>query len=199
MTILASVITAQAAGVLNDPAGLRWSSTELLDFLNLARRAAAQLRPDMFVKTVEVALAAGARQALPSDGQLLFRVNANVGGDAIVPVDRAHLDARLPNWRTAAPSATVRGFMYDPSTPLEYWVTPPSAGGSVEITYAYAPADIASGEAIGCADVYQPALLDYVLFRAFSKPVQGGQAEDTARAVGHYSAFVAALTPKAAA
>jgi hypothetical protein len=206
MAILASVITAQAAGILNDPANLRWTAAELLTYLNLGRRAAAQLRPDMFLKTMTVQLAAGVRQTLPADGHMLMRLNVNMGvdgntpGAAIVPVERVHLEAVSPLWRTRAAQAAAESYMYDPGNPLEYLVVPANTGtGRVELTYAYSPADIAAGDPIGCADIYQPALLDYVLFRAFSKPTRGGVPEDTARATAHFGAFVGALNPPAAA
>lgn len=205
MAILASVIVAQAATILQDSTNVRWSAAELLGWLNVARRAGAALRPSMFVTTAVVTLAAGAKQAVPATGHVLLRLHTNMGtdgttvGTAIYPASRDHLDFQQPNWRKATARDAVECYMYDPSTPLQFYVSPPNTGaGKVEMSYGAVPADILSTDPIGCPDVYQGALLDYVLFRAFSKPTQGGSAEDAVRAAGHFTAFQAALVPKAA-
>lgn len=198
MTILASKIVSDAAIVLQDITFQRWTQAELLGWLNVVRRAAASIRPDMFIATTAVKLAAGARQALPAQGHRLIRLNSNMGtsgttpGKSILAASRDHLDAQNRNWRTAGALDDVDCYSYDAGSPLEFWVSPPNTGnGYVEMTYAVIPADIALTDPIGCADIFQAPLLDGVLARAFAKDSdQGGSA---ALATAYYQSFTAGL------
>lgn len=203
MAILASAIVAKAATALNDPTFTRWTQAELLASLNVVRRQAASIRPDLFISTSIVKLIAGARQALPADGHMLFRLHSNMGtngitvGDAIYPASREHMDFNQPSWRKTTPTDAVECFMYDMRTPLEYYVSPPNTGnGYVELSYGAVPADITASAAIGCADVYEAALLSGVLAWAYSKPQETGG--NVTLAAAHFAAFQNALSPKAA-
>jgi len=45
-----------------------------------------------------------------------------------------------------------------------------STGNKIEITYSRTPVDLSTeASTIAVNDIYEPALLDYVMFRAFSK------------------------------
>lgn len=198
MAILASKIVSDAAIVLQDVTNKRWSQAELLGWLNVVRRAAASMRPDMFVTTASVKLAVGARQALPAQGHLLLRLNTNMGtagntpGKAILSASRDHLDAQNRNWRSAGALDDVDCYSYDDKNPLEFFVSPPNTGnGYVEMTYAVVPADIAITDPIGCSDIFQAPLLDGVLARAFGKDSDSGGS--AALATAYYQSFVAGL------
>lgn len=202
-TILTSVITTKAAKVLQDATGVRWDSTELLGWLNSGQREILVYKPNAYVKAQAVKLAAGTRQSLPADAVQLIDVPRNMGtngaspGRAIRQTQRETLDATAPDWHTHPASATVKHFVFNLLDAKAFYVYPPqpaSGQGYVEMVYGATPPDALSNGAISVDDIYETALLDYMLYRAFSKDSEFGDAN---KAAGHFNAFVACLTGKA--
>lgn len=201
-TVLASAILAKARVVLQDATAVRWLDAELLGWINDGQREIAMARPDLTSKTVSVALIAGTRQALPSDGMMLVKVSRNMGaggatpGEAIrkVPIDL--MDSQRPTWHSETAAAVTKHYLYDPRAPRVFFVWPPATGSTqVEIAYSASPVDVATvGTVITVDDVYATPLLDYVLFRAYSKDLE--LAANVERAAAHRAAFGQAISVK---
>lgn len=197
--MIAGDILTRAGYVLNDESKVTWVAAEGLAWLNDAQRAIVNARPDASATTVSVALTAGVKQALPSGGQRLIRVTRNMGADGATPgaavqlTDADSLASWVPNWATDTAQDYVENYLYDDRIPRTWWNYPPvNSGVYVELQYTQLPTDCTAltgdGSALYVSDAYADALLDYVLYRAFSK--EGGQ---TGKAQAHLNGFHAAL------
>lgn len=204
MAVTAQSIIFRAAVALQDLTGIRWGADELVRALNDGLREMAIYRPDVFGTFASIALVVGARQALPAGAFKLLDIQNNTAGEklSIRQVERRMLDDIVPAWRTTTGSTTVKHFVYDPRDPRAFYVYPPAAAGAaVDALYAVTPADVTEPAAgsnysavagtVPVPDIYASALLDYVLFRAFSKKTEF--AGDAGRALAHYQAFTNAL------
>lgn len=205
-TINSDAILAKAAIVLNDTAYERWTAPELLGWLNDGQRAIVIHKPNACVKNVSVQLVAGTKQTIPADGVQLIDIPRNMGAAGATPgavvrlTGRANLDAYVPNWHSSTPSAVVKHFMFNALDPKHFYVYPPQPAtsmGYVEAIYGATPVDVTTGTAISLDDIYETPLLDYVLYRAFSKDTEF--APDPTRAAAHQQAFLAAVGGKAQA
>jgi hypothetical protein len=135
------------------------------------------------------------KQAIPADGISLIRINRNLGssgstpGKAIRIVSREVLDAQNPDWHTDAAIGYVKHYVYDPLDPRTFYVYPQAPSGShfVELVYSAAPTAVAAGGVISIDDIYANALLDYVMFRAYSKDAE--YAANAQLAVAYYTSF----------
>lgn len=200
-TIVASEILGKAAILLQDADNTRWPLTELLAWLNDGVREIASARPDQSSKYVNIALVPGTRQALPDDAIELLRVVRNTGASGAVPgkairiVAMDLLDLQLPDWHSGAPHATVKSYCYDPRNPRAFYVFPPADGTSkVEVLYTAPPARIATvADVIPIDDMFTNVLLDYVMFRAYSKDAENGSMD---LAEAHRKAFSDSLAAK---
>ncbi len=201
-TITAQTILNKAAILLQDTTNIRWPTTELLSWLNDGQREIAAMRPDVTNITASVALIAGTRQTLPAAGQQLLSVRRNMGtngstpGDAVRKVPMDLLDSQRPGWHYETATAVVKHYVYDPRTPRLYYVYPPSLGTTqVEIVYDAPPTSLAAvTDVISLDDEYANMLLEYVMFRAYSKDHdQIGNAE---RAMAHRQLFDSMLSAK---
>jgi hypothetical protein len=202
-TILTDSILSRAQEELNDDEGVRWLPARLVDFLNEGQRAIVELKPTAYVVGQSVQLAAGTTQALPSGGVQLIDIPRNMGLDGATPgrairiVKRTLLDAKAPRWHQAEADPEVRHFMYDADIPKRFLVYPPqpaSGQGYVEVLMAAIPPATGLGQPIAVDDIYDSALLDYVLYRAFAKDTEF--AADQGRSGAHYQAFAAQLGAK---
>jgi hypothetical protein len=126
-------------------------------------------------------------------------MTGNTAGSAITVVDRDVLDAQLPSWQSNITSDTVQHYMFDLRNPKTFYVYPGVAAGTqIEIVYSSVPSDaveqVAGDDSTGILNipgVYRNAVLDYVLYRAYSKDADfAGNAQ---RALKHYEAFTATL------
>lgn len=204
--ITVAALLSRAAVILQDPTNIRWPQTELLDWLNDGQREVALYKPNVFVKNVTIQLVAGTKQSLPADGISLIDVVRNMGvdgttpGSAIRAVSREILDAQVSGWHSSTASITVKHFVYTPLDPKNFYVYPPqpSTGMSrVEVIYVAAPTDATLVSTITIDDVFMTALLNYILFRAYTKDAE--YANNAQLAAQYYQAFQGALTGKTAA
>lgn len=205
-TVTAQSIIDKAQVVLQDTVKERWPDAELLGWLNDGQHAIVILKPTAFVKNIAVQLVSGTKQALPADGVQLVDIVRNMGTDGVTPgravriAMREVLDAQLPTWHTDTASAVVKHYMYsalDPNTFYVYPRQPASGFGWVELVYGARPPNVAAAaNVIAVDDIYQTALLDYVLYRAFSKE---SEYADNGRADKHQQAFFTAISGKAQA
>lgn len=204
--ITTASMLARASVILQDPTNIRWPQAELLDWLNDGQREVALYKPNVFVKNATQLLVTGTKQSLPADGVSLVDVVRNMGtngttpGGAIRAVSREILDAQVSNWHSSTASATVKHFVYTPLDPKNYYVYPPQPTtnqGYVEVIYVAAPTDATLVSTITIDDIYMTALLNYILFRAYTKDAE--YANNAQLAAQYYTAFQGALTGKAAA
>lgn len=205
MAILSSEIIVRASQLLVDVNFVRWSQSELLGYLNDGQREVSVYKPNAYVTNVAVVLVAGTKQSIPTGGLTLIDVIRNMGtagataGSAIRLVSRGILDAQVPDWHTTTANTVVKNYVYTPLDPKRFYVYPPQPTSGmqyVEIVYGATPTAIATyGDAIIIDDIYAPALLNYVLFRAWSKDAE--YAANAEMANTFYQAFTAQLVGKA--
>jgi hypothetical protein len=204
VTTVASLL-ARAAVVLQDPTNIRWPQTELLDWLNDGQREIALYKPNACVKNVSLQLVAGTKQVLPADGVSLVDVVRNMGtngstpGDAVRVVTREILDAQIKGWHSSTPSAAAKHYVYTPLDPKTFYVYPPqpaSGMGQVEVIYVAAPTDATLVSTISIDDIYMTSLLNYILFRAYTKDAE--YANNAQLATAYFAQFQGAMQGKTA-
>jgi len=199
MTTSVSDILVRVRNLLQDHDGVRWVDDELLRWLNDAQREIVILKPDSYsTRDSAFACAEGTLQTLPADGLQILDVTRNTGTSkrAIRPVSRYILDAENPDWHGDTPASEVRVFTYDDRAPTSFFVYPPaSAGLSVEILYSVAPPAASLVSDIALSDIYVGAVVDYIVYRAFSKDAE--YAQNLQRAENHYAKFMGSLGLKA--
>jgi hypothetical protein len=125
-------------------------------------------------------------------------------------IDQRILDDQKPTWHADTPAVTVLHWMFDIRIPKEILVYPaPTALTTIEIAISSVPAPHAvATEALLAAekalpaitinldDIYANAVLDYVLYRCYSKDAD--YAANGQRAVSHMNAFITSLGGKTA-
>jgi hypothetical protein len=201
-TILGSAVLDRAGIILQDTTNIRWPTAELLGWLNDGQREIVLRKPDAYTKSEAIVLTASeTKQSIPAAGIQLIDVVRNMGtggatpGRAITRTERYILDSQRPDWNTETGTSEVKHYMFDERNPKYFYVYPPQgpAPGYVEAVYSSAPAELATAAAtLTLDDVYSSALLDYVLYRAYSKDSDIAP-NAPQRAVGHYEAFLKSL------
>jgi len=203
-TILASAIVDRAEIILQDTTNVRWPASELLGWLNEAQRDICAIYPDLCATTANITLVAGTKQSLPAGGAALLKVIRNMGvggaspGNAMRKVPQEILDSQVPAWHSQSTVTDLKHYIYDPRAPHVFYVYPPSVASNViEALYSVAPTEMATlATVITIDDVWAGALLDGVLYRAYSKDLaEVGNAD---RAMLHKAAFDSAMTTKKA-
>lgn len=201
-TVTAKAIIDKATIQLIDLANIRWTRAELLSWLNDGMRQIVTIQPSASSTTVSKQLVAGTRQTLPDDGWLLLAVYRNMGtngttpGRAIRIISREIIDGFNPDWHTDTAKAEVRNYVYTNQDQLAFYVYPPNTGTQyVELNYSAQVADLTSEtDVIPIFDIFQSALVDYILYRACSKDAE--YAPGLQLAQGYMATFVAAIQGK---
>lgn len=188
----ASQIMSDVGVLLMDEEFVRWPLSELANWIDLAVKTIITAKPSAKSKSLTLTLTEGTKQSLPADQgiiQLLDIIrNVNPDGSAgrmIRVTARSELDSNEPNWhnKTRVPfRREVRQYVFDEILPRTFWTYPGNDGtGKVESLVSFLPNTVKSqhsGDAtdistwdieVGLDDQYQPAVLDYVLFRCLSK------------------------------
>ena len=211
MPILASSTIRRATDVIMDNTSVRWPANELVRWLNDAQREVLIARPDAINRTATVTLAAGTRQNLdamslsPAPTKLI-EITRNMAAastkKAVRLVPRQLLDAQTPGWHNIPGTVDILHYMFDARDPKTFYVYPPAlTTAQLELMYSGVPVDVvepAPGALfsdvvgnLGVPDLYGNVILDYILYRAYSKDSEfAGNAE---RAAAHYGAFSASL------
>lgn len=203
-----------AATILLDEDAVRWPRAELASWMDEGVSQIISVKPSAASTLILIPLSRGTRQSLPDDPSIvqLLDIIRNAEGDRgaagrmVRATTRAELDTNQPRWHDPSyvPFAKeVRQFVFDELLPRDFFVFPGNDGfGSVEAAVSKVPAtvmsratgDLATLDAwdipIGLPDHYQSALLDYVLYRAFSKE---DPAASLQRATTHYQTFATAI------
>ena len=213
---MASVTTgtnllARIEATLQDTANVRWTEAELLNYINDAQREIANIVPGSTATHSNVQLVTGTKQSIPTDGLKLISVvrnmsstvNAATGGRAIRLVAWDILDTQDPDWHNptvtgdATHGAIPKHYLFDENDPLNFYIYPGVSGNAyVELVYSQRPEDLsAASSTIAIPDNYSNALIDYALFRAFTKDAEF--AGNGARAGVHYQMFAVSVQGKA--
>lgn len=211
MAFTAADVMRRAATTLQDETSVRWKAAELLSYLNDGIIAVVELKPTAKSETVNLTLAAGTLQTLPEQYITLSRVICNVLdndpltlGSTITPIDNRNLmDVMVPGWhdQSVVPySKQVVHVIHEMSNPRAYHVVPGNNGtGMIRAVVAAkpdlvapptAPGDLVIANYTGAVDLpdeFLRALVDYVLYRAYSKDAR--LAGSAARAQAHFDLF----------
>ena len=200
------MIIDEAEALLYDSSNIKWKEAEHLQALNNGIKEICNLKPNTYVVTESATLAEGIEQTLPDGSFRLIEITRNMGvspgktsGKIIRRINRKVLDSINPDWGSATASAIVDYYMYNEYMPLKFEVSPPqpSTGfGFVQISCAKAPLEIAKDAVIPIPDIYRGVLLDYLLYRAYSR--DNDPDSNAQRAINHYSLFQMALGLKPA-
>lgn len=200
MAVAVKTILDQARHTLVDTDKTFWIEEELAGWYNAAILAVIAARPDAHAKQLVLNCVLGTLQQLPADALRLIRVLRNEGADkrSITEMDMALMDSSRPDWHSqAAPVGVAQHYIYDQRDPKNFYLYPAVAAATkVLISYSYVPPQITPAQVptaqMPIDDVYYNPVLDYILFRGFSKVgkfVQGGDG----RARMHLISFNEAL------
>ncbi len=198
-------IITQANLLLNDKGYVRWPLAELLGYLSAAQKAIVLRRPDAYtVDDDSFTCVAGTKQRLPDDALRLIDIPRNSTGMAIRgPYDRNVLDNNYPDWYAGNSEQNAELYLYDPKNPKTFYVYPGIiAGAELTVVYSKVPpkineAQYNNDETIALDDIYENALLEWVMYRCYSKDAE--YAADPNKAMLHLNAFKTQLGEKSQA
>lgn len=209
--MLASELIERAQIIIQDVLGVRWPLTELCMWLNDGQRDIAVQKPSANSRITELPIKEGTRQELDAKFVALLRpvrnLEAGIHSSVVTVVSRDLMDAQAPNWHAKRPRKAVRHIMFDEADPRTFYVYPPNDGtGLMETVVSVLPvvfqptgyADELESYAapIELRDEYTSPLVDYILYRAYSKDAQNAGAAQ--RAQLHYGLYANAVGIKAA-
>lgn len=195
----------RARTILQDTTSVRWALSELQLWLNDSYRETLNARPDSNTLTGTFTCVAGPRQVLTTgfaNATRLVAIVRNVAATSnkysVHLTDRRVLDGQSRGWYTETSSVSVEQYMFDARQPKEFMVYPPATTlAQLEVLYAQVPtphaltneqlANSATAEVIRIDDTFANALLDYMLYRAYTK--DSDQQGNAARAIAHFQAF----------
>lgn len=202
MATLVSTIIMKAAKELNDEAMVRWQEDEWVGWVESGEREIVTLKPDALTEIVNLTLVPGTKQTITGIKVLDVVRNMGTGGTtpgaAIRGVRREILDLLDPNWHSATANTVVKfSTVNEPESQVFYVFPPqPSTGNQVvEVMQTKSPTPIASpagAQVISLDDLYEPALVDYCLYRAMMKEAEES-ATSAQRAAAHYQSFLNAI------
>jgi hypothetical protein len=193
---------------------VRWSLAEISRWMNQAAGEIATMHPRASAQYLTLTLGAGVRQDLRviDSAKAWIRLHELVcnvsGSDPTGPtirlVSRSAMDSVFRTWRASTGASAVKEYTLDEREPFTFDVYPPqsAAGTKVLALASVRPAAFCvlnagatalsdASEVIPLADGFEVPLIDYTLFRMFSK-----DANDPAyagRAAMHLQAFQGAM------
>ena len=179
-TVTCTQVITRCAYVLVDETNVRWTVTEMIGWINDACREIVVAQPEANAKIANVPLVAGTKQVLPAGAIALGRLTRNMGvggatpGEAPRQTTQMLMDLFRPAWHADTATLVVKNFMKDTRTPRIFYVWPPMSGATnVEAEYSAIPTPVTAGaDVIPLDDFYVNPIVDYVLYRAFSKDVE---------------------------
>ena len=166
MTTSVDSILNTAARVLGDETTEHWPSSTLLDYLNEAQNRISSDVPGSYTKVADVTMVAGARQTLPADGITALEVAG------IRRVDKRSLDRENISWQSMTANNTTTMWARDPNNPVNFYTYPPrtsTPGTLADVEYEAVPAEGSLGDNIVLDDIYAPAMVDFIVYRALSE------------------------------
>jgi hypothetical protein len=199
--------------ILLDADYVHWTLPELCGWLNYGLDAITLQKPSASAVTVNVPLVRGPLQTLPANYVSILRPVRNVPGanadrnprKRISVVSEQSLSQYNPSWddeHSVPYTQQAKHFIFDEANPKAFYVYPGNDGtGVLEMVLCAVPAKIApTGDAnklesytaqLPLDETYHDALIDYVLYRAYSKDSQYAGAAQ--RAALHYQQFANSL------
>lgn len=178
-TTKVTTILKNAQTILLDRTGTRWPLQELLGWLNMGQLAIVNHRPDALSKSAVFSTQLGTYQELPAEGLRLIDVvrNEGVSKRPVRQIARHVLDDQHIDWHDeTSPAQAVDHFTYDDRSPKSFYLFPaPALNVQIRIVYSVAPPAITianfetDATTISIDDTYVNPLMDFVLFRAYSK------------------------------
>lgn len=206
-------ILKSASDILLDEGFVHWTLPELCRWLNLGLDAITLQKPSASAVTVEVPLVIGTLQALPAGYVSILRPVRNARGPSadrnprkrLSVVSEQSLTSLNPSWddEYSVPYAQqAKHFIFDEANPKAYYVYPGNDGtGVLEMVLCAVPVKIvATGDVdklesyatpLPLDETYHDALLDYTLYRAYSKDAQFAGAMQ--RGALHYQQYAGAM------
>ncbi|EAT2388977.1 hypothetical protein MSU25_000122 [Salmonella enterica] len=190
MTTIAEII-GRVNTQLMDTLMMRWPLAELCDYYNDAVRAIILVRPDAGASVETLKCEPGSRQSLPDGALRIIDVIRITDGNALLPVPRDVLDHDYPDWHMM--TGVPERYVYSEVTPRIFYLFPaPDECISIDAVICRIPAvvtisSLEDNTEIRIDEAYVNPLVDWMLFRAFSKDVAGGA--NSAQAMQHYQAF----------
>jgi hypothetical protein len=209
-TITVTAVMNEAAILLFDTNNIKWSRAELLNYINTGQRSIVAAIPEASSQLSSFPLLAGTRQVLPPNSNLLLDVTRNLGftaaqtpGRAIKRTDMIILDETNPTWSSDPAASVTTLYMHNLRDRYAFYVYPQAVGNtSVEVNISVVPIDIQelSGTTptiLTVGDMYQPALLDYILWRCYSKAAPFGDAAKTDMYYKSFAGYLAGFSADA--
>ena len=180
-------IVADVADLLHDTIKNRWTQTNLESYLNRAIIALLQSRPDANVVETDLVLVEGFEQTIPVTSDRFMDIIKNVVTPEVkrpLEVDHSYMEDLSANWIGAVPNDIVEQFSHDDRNHKRFTVYPPQpvSPGTVRILTSVIPPVVTSGNDIPVSDTWYEALLNYMLFAAYSRDYDE-------RKVEHFSLF----------
>lgn len=170
MSVAVSTILARASKLLLDEGLVRWTQAELIDWGSEGQVVLVQSKDDAKIKTATVSLVSGSKQSNPADCLQILDMRQNNGGAAILPCDRTALDRFSQNWMVTPTASTVKHWMPDQQYDTFYvYPAQNTSPAAVVVTYKAMPTSLTAGGNIDIRDVYADNLVNYIVYRAFSK------------------------------
>lgn len=190
-------LVSEVTKLLHDAGNTRWVVADIIGWLNAGQLAVVKKVPAAYPKTSTIDLVDGTLQTIPSDGLSFIRVLHNVsasGTPLSAPRRVSHvlMDTESPDWHAATANKIISSYMHTPNVPKEFWVSPPQPqnAGSAKIQYSAVPPTAVTGGDVAIDKVYDNALINYTLYRAFDRDSEDG---DDNRAQKALAAFEAEL------
>ena len=84
MSVTVQSVVDRAEFIFQDTSNIRWTTAELLFWLNDAQREIALLKPDATATNTTITLATGTKQSVPSGGNRLLKVVRNMSAASSV-------------------------------------------------------------------------------------------------------------------
>ncbi len=212
MAVKTSTLIERIDFVTSDYRRAHFQLADISLFLNEAQSLIAEAVARAATRQLPFTLQPGMHQDLRTDTtvpwiqllQVVCRANASglPTGRDIRAVDGVVLARVAPNYRSTPPGPPVE-YAFNPLRPLEFDVMPPAAGGEKVVVQATVrpgpicvlnPAKTAlqdPNEVIGLADGFDAPMVDWALFRLFTK--DAADQAYAARAASHQQACKDAL------
>jgi hypothetical protein len=131
MAVPVATLIAEARGLLQDVTGVRYSATDLVQYLNDALNILSDHLPASFMAYADHVCIAGPRQSFATAGSKgIVAVLEVKGGGAVVENDKDALDAFQPAWRTKVRQGVVSAWMRIPGDRYTFDVYPPAIAGT---------------------------------------------------------------------
>jgi hypothetical protein len=165
--------------------GVAWTNEELLNWISDGQVAISASNPGSCTEYSIYKLSPGAIQTIPDKAYALLDVTRNMGiagtapGATVQKIPRASLDNLYPDWHRSSPASVVKGFCYSSDSPEKFFCYPPQPKtnqGYVEVLVATTPTPVSvATQSLSISERYEPALVDYVAYRAFSRNSDNAQ------------------------